>query len=83
MTDPVTEGACEVTTSRQSFTPYSPPAEDTARTAPGLANVRISAQTVRRRLRESGLRARRPVVRPILKQRHRTTRLARDRARRR
>jgi transposase len=32
-------------------------AEDTARRTPGLANVRISGQTVRRRLRESGLRA--------------------------
>ena len=43
-------------------------AEDTVRTVrtPGLANVRISGQTVRRRLRESGLRARRPVVGPIL-----------------
>jgi hypothetical protein len=29
-------------------------AEDTARRTPGLANVRISGQTVRRRLRESG-----------------------------
>jgi hypothetical protein len=35
------------------------------------------------RLRESGLRARRPVVGPILKQRHMTARLAWDRARRR
>ena len=32
------------------------PAEDTARRTPGLANVQISGQTVRRRLRESGLR---------------------------
>ena len=37
-------------------------AEDTARRTPGLANVRISGQTVRRRLRESGLRAWPPVV---------------------
>jgi transposase len=37
-------------------------AEDTAHRIPGLSNVRISGQTVRRRLRESGLRARRPVV---------------------
>jgi transposase len=37
-------------------------AEDTAHRIPGLANVRISGQTVRRRLRESGLRARRPMV---------------------
>ena len=51
-------------------------AEDTVRRTPGLANVRISGQTVRRRLHESGLRARRPVVGPILKQRHRTARLA-------
>jgi hypothetical protein len=32
------------------------PAEDTVRRTPGLANVQISGQTVRRRLRESGLR---------------------------
>jgi hypothetical protein len=51
-------------------------AEDTARKTAGLANVRISGQTVRRRLHESGLPARRPVVGPILKQRHRTARLA-------
>jgi transposase len=56
-------------------------AEDTARRTPGLANVRISGQTVRRRLRESGLRARRPVVGPILKQRHSTASLAWARAR--
>jgi transposase len=42
-------------------------AEDIARGTPGLVNVRISGQTVRRRLRESGHRARRPVVGPILK----------------
>ena len=58
-------------------------AEDTARITPGLANVRISDQTVRRRLCESGLRARRPVVGPILKKRHRTARLAWAHARRR
>ena len=58
-------------------------AKDTARGTPGLANIRISGQTVRRRLRESGLRARRPVVGPILKKRHRTMRLAWARARRR
>ena len=51
-------------------------AEDTARRTPGIANVWISGHTVRRRLRESGIRARRPVVEPILKQRHRTARLA-------
>ena len=45
--------------------------------------VRISGQTVRRRLRESGLRAMRPVIGPILKQRHRIARLAWARARRR
>ena len=50
---------------------------------PALANVRISEQTVSRRLRESGLRARHPVVGPILKQRHRTARLAWARAYRR
>jgi hypothetical protein len=42
-------------------------AEDTACGTPGLENVRIYGQTVRRRLRE----ARRPVIWPILKQRHR------------
>ena len=51
-------------------------AEDAARRTPGLATVRISGHTVRRRLRESQLRARHPVVGPILKQRHRTVRLA-------
>ena len=51
-------------------------AEDTAHRTRGLANVRISGHTVRRRLRESGLRARHPVVGPILKQHHRTARLA-------
>ena len=54
---------------------------DTARRTPGLANVRFSRQTVRKRLRESGLRARRPVVRPIRKQRHRTARSASARGR--
>jgi hypothetical protein len=58
-------------------------AEDTVRRTPGLANVRISGQTARRSLRESGFRARRPVVGPILKQRHRIARLAWARARRR
>jgi hypothetical protein len=47
-------------------------AEDTASRTPGLANVRILGQTVHRRLRESGLRTKRPVVGPILKQRHMT-----------
>ena len=49
---------------------------NTARRIPDLANVRISGKTVRRRLRESGIRARRPVVGPNLKLYHRTTRLA-------
>jgi len=57
--------------------------EDTARRTPGLPNIQILFQTVRRRLRESGLRVRRPVVGPIVKQRHRTARLAWARVRRR
>ena len=57
--------------------------EDTASRTPGLVNVRISGHIVRRRLRESGLRARRRVVGPIIKQRHRTTRLVWARVRRR
>jgi hypothetical protein len=57
--------------------------EDSARRTPGLANVRISGQTVRRRLREYVLQARRPVVGPIIKQRHSSVRLAWARARRR
>jgi hypothetical protein len=58
-------------------------AEDTDRRTLGLPNIRISGQTVRRCLRESGLRARRPVVGPVLKQQHRTARLAWAHARRR
>ena len=59
-------------------------AEDTAhRTPAGLANLRISSQTVRRRLREYGLRARYPVVGPIIDQHHRIVRLAWAYARRR
>ena len=58
-------------------------AEDTARRTFGLANVRILGQTVCRRLCESGLRARRPLVGPILQQRHMTTRLTWARALRR
>jgi hypothetical protein len=54
-----------------------------ARRTPGLANVRISGQTVRRRLHEFGLRARRSVVGPILKQRHRIPRLSWARTRHR
>ena len=57
--------------------------EDTARRTPGLANVRISGQTDRRRLPESGLRARRPVVGYILNQCHMTARPAWARAYRR
>ena len=48
---------------------------NTARRIPDLANVRISGKTVRRRLRESGIRARRPVVGPNLKLHHRTASL--------
>jgi hypothetical protein len=58
-------------------------AEDSAHRTPGLADVQISGQTVRRSLREFGLRARRPVEGPILKVRHRYARLACARARRR
>ena len=58
-------------------------AEDSARRTPGLADVQISGQTVRRSLREFGLRARRPVEGPILKVRHGYARLACARARRR
>ena len=57
--------------------------EDNARREPGLANVRILDQTVRIRLRESGLRAMHPVVGPILKECHRTARLTWARARHR
>ena len=57
--------------------------EDTARRTPGLANIGMSGQTVRRRLCKSGIWARRLVVGPILKQHHRTVRLAWTRARRR
>ena len=55
--------------------------DDTARRIPGLSNVRISGQTVRRRLRESRLRARGSVAGPILRQRHRAA-IAWARARR-
>ena len=58
-------------------------AEDAARRTPGLANVRILGQTVRRRLHKSELRAKRAVIGPFLNQRHRTVRLAWARARRR
>ena len=45
-----------------------------ARSIPGLR--RISPRTVRNRLRERGIRPRRPVIRPVLQQRHRVARLA-------
>ena len=57
--------------------------EDTARRTPGLANVRISGQTDRRRLPESGLLARRSLVGYILNQCHMTARPAWARAYRR
>ena len=57
--------------------------EYTARTTPGLANVRIFGQTGRRRLRESGIRARHPVVGPNIKYRHWTAILVWARVRRR
>uniref|UniRef100_A0A673W6P1 Tc1-like transposase DDE domain-containing protein n=1 Tax=Salmo trutta TaxID=8032 RepID=A0A673W6P1_SALTR len=46
-------------------------ATTTARVTPGTHNPSISAQTVRNRLRESGLRACRPVVRQVLTRHHR------------
>ena len=48
----------------------------TASRTHSLANNRISGQTFRRKLCESGHRARHQVVGPIFKQRHRTARLA-------
>jgi hypothetical protein len=44
----------------------------TARLTPGRTNVRISDQTVRNRLHQCGLRARRPLKGSTLKQRHRS-----------
>jgi transposase len=41
--------------------------EETARIIPGLVNLRISGQTIRTRLRESGLQVRRSVVGQIPK----------------
>jgi hypothetical protein len=58
-------------------------AADTASITPSLANVQIAGQTVCRSLRTSGHRVRQQVVGPILKQHHRTVRLAWARARRR
>ncbi|CDQ97479.1 unnamed protein product [Oncorhynchus mykiss] len=46
-------------------------ATTTARVTPGTHNPSISAQTVRNRLREAGLRACRPVVRQVLTRHHR------------
>ena len=57
--------------------------EDNARRASGLAIFRMLDKNFRRRLRESGLRSKRTVVGPIIKQRHKTARLAWARARRR
>ena len=57
-------------------------ADDTLRRAAGLGNVRTSGEDVRRRLRDSGHRARSQVVEPIFKQRHRTAKLACAHARR-
>ncbi|GFR92240.1 transposable element Tc1 transposase [Elysia marginata] len=46
-------------------------ASASSRQTRGINNQRISANTVRRRLSTSGLRARRPYIGPILIQRHR------------
>ena len=46
-------------------------ATTTTRVTPGTHNPSISAQTVRNRLREAGLRACRPVVRQVLTRHHR------------
>ena len=51
-------------------------AASTARETPGRHNLRISSATVRRRLRENGLRARRPFRGPLLTPRHHQQRLA-------
>ena len=50
-------------------------ATSTARETPGRYRQRISGQTVRRRLKESRLTARRPYRGPVLTRRHRTQRL--------
>jgi hypothetical protein len=50
-------------------------AVDTARRTPGIRNNRISDQTVRNRLRQSGLRSRRPLKGMELKRQHRIARL--------
>ena len=49
-------------------------AVDTARRTPGIRNNRISDQTVRNRLRQSGFRSRRPLKGMELKRRHRIVR---------
>ena len=51
------------------------PATRTAAVTIGSSNRSISAHTVMRRLRERGIRARRPYVSPILTRRHRQARL--------
>jgi transposase len=56
-------------------------AVDTARRTPVIRNNRISDQTVRNRLRQSGLRSRRPLKGMELKRRHRIARLQWARAR--
>ena len=56
-------------------------AVDTARRTPGIRNNRISDQTVRNRLRQSGLRSRRPLKGMELKRRHSIARLQWARAR--
>ena len=50
-------------------------AVDTARSTPGIRNNRIYDQTVRNRLRQSGLRSRRPLKGMELNRRHRIARL--------
>ena len=49
-------------------------ATTSARVTPGTHNPSISAQTVRNRLREAGLRACRPVIRQVLTRHHRQQR---------
>ena len=58
-------------------------AADNASITPSLANGQIADHTVCRSLRKSGHRTKQQVVGPILKQHHRTMRLAWARARRR
>jgi transposase len=56
-------------------------AVDTGRRTPGIRNNRISDQTVRNRLRQSGVRSRRPLKGMELKRRHTIARLQWARAR--